>query len=879
MSIPQNKTQYPWKPPPQEWRGPWPPPAGSGGFPNAFPQPPPMPPGFAYGNRAWINGRWAMAPMGANYQPGRPGQGRKPGSDEYWATKLVDNPLGLENMIPANQLPPESSKANGHPEAPQPPAKDHNYVWVPALTDEHPRGRVHLRTVSNGSRSSSQPTRRGTKESSPPPPLPVPPLTPYHPGAELHHREPPSARTRPQSSAAHHRRVEEATYGRDRNRSGRMSVPPGRDRYGSVPWAFAPQPAQAASHAQRPALDSDSDTTSTQRPLSRGMSQTRSYTLPPEDGQRRHQTHDFYATYGRRNSASASASRPIQRSQTMPPELQYPAPSHAQPSSGARYQAPLHDNLHVRQEYSSKNIYSPPRDANGQYGQVPRMPTPEPEEGEFERPDPASVDRVRKWLAKNETMNRASPTIRRTVDGYENPRDVSSPARMEPYSARRVVEDVTRSASLPAVIPDSGRRQAIFNNHTAGFSDEPGELAHGLAAATLNDNDYVGPNELSSRARGLGRSDTLIIEDNVDHPEHLLPSPRSLNQTNATFSSRGSGGRSSFDQSLGHQAGLQPSPRHSFTSGGSHSRHVSPANSMQFHQTNGGSSKANYSTPPITPNRTSYPHHQEPRGPYSMPNASGSRSNITSSTSNSPHITPYRNTDPVHQRSPSAQPSPSVYHQGARYRQQHLYQHEGGSSSSLSLSNPGLGRHPSQRHQASNAQNYHQESQHIYQPQRASGKGRSNEELRRSPSPNVDPHHPHQQMQQQAYTRPTAHHATPMNNAIPPTSSPSYGRAQAHNRHGSPAVEKRTPRNVRHGLWNRRGDHLTEDGYVVYCPPGRNFPRELSNYPENSFMDHTGRVIHERPESHPEHPASIPSGTTPPSKPYDTFIDYVLVDV
>ncbi len=91
----------------------------------------------------------------------------------------------------------------------------------------------------------------------------------------------------------------------------------------------------------------------------------------------------------------------------------------------------------------------------------------------------------------------------------------------------------------------------------------------------------------------------------------------------------------------------------------------------------------------------------------------------------------------------------------------------------------------------------------------------------------MDAHRPNQQ-QQQAYTRPTSHQSTPAKGAIPSTSSPSYGRTQAHNgRHASPAIEKRTARNVRYGLWSRRGDHLTEDGYVVYCPPGRNF-QEIS---------------------------------------------------
>ncbi len=84
------------------------------------------------------------------------------------------------------------------------------------------------------------------------------------------------------------------------------------------------------------------------------------------------------------------------------------------------------------------------------------MPTPEPEEGEYEAPDPAGVDRVRKWLAKNETINRASPIVRRTVDGYDNNVTAVGPIPGMQSQAFRRVDDVTRSASLPVIIPESG---------------------------------------------------------------------------------------------------------------------------------------------------------------------------------------------------------------------------------------------------------------------------------------------------------------------------------------------------------------------------------------------------------------------------------------
>ncbi len=113
--------------------------------------------------------------------------------------------------------------------------------------------------------------------------------------------------------------------------------------------------------------------------------------------------------------------------------------------------------------------------------------------------------------------------MRRTVDGYDNNVTAVGPIPGMQSQAFRRVDDVTRSASLPVIIPESGRRP-VFNSHGVGLSDEPNDIAHGLAAASLSDNEYGGPNELPSRGKGLERMDTLVIEDNVDHREPLLPS-------------------------------------------------------------------------------------------------------------------------------------------------------------------------------------------------------------------------------------------------------------------------------------------------------------------------------------------------------------------
>jgi len=100
---------------PSGWVGSWPPTAPAG-----YPGPPPAPAGV--NPQAWTSGRWQFNPTFRGPVPGpqpgipawapHPSWGsqaaannfnpykRQPnqGNQEYWSTKLSDNPLGLENM-------------------------------------------------------------------------------------------------------------------------------------------------------------------------------------------------------------------------------------------------------------------------------------------------------------------------------------------------------------------------------------------------------------------------------------------------------------------------------------------------------------------------------------------------------------------------------------------------------------------------------------------------------------------------------------------------------------------------------------------------------------------------------------------------------------
>lgn len=102
---------------PAGWPGSWPPTA-----PVGYPGPPPPPPGVD--SRTWLGGQWQVNPMfrgtTAMVQPqtawaphpswGVPAAAAAPafnpykripnkGDAEYYKTQLLDNPLGLENMI------------------------------------------------------------------------------------------------------------------------------------------------------------------------------------------------------------------------------------------------------------------------------------------------------------------------------------------------------------------------------------------------------------------------------------------------------------------------------------------------------------------------------------------------------------------------------------------------------------------------------------------------------------------------------------------------------------------------------------------------------------------------------------------------------------
>ncbi|KAI0064794.1 hypothetical protein BV25DRAFT_189242 [Artomyces pyxidatus] len=99
-----------------------------------------------------------------------------------------------------------------------------------------------------------------------------------------------------------------------------------------------------------------------------------------------------------------------------------------------------------------------------------------------------------------------------------------------------------------------------------------------------------------------------------------------------------------------------------------------------------------------------------------------------------------------------------------------------------------------------------------------------------------------------------------------------------------PPPQQRTPpagtwrQKLRYGYWNRRGDFVTPDMYVVYAPQDRANPPELANYPAatEGYRDHTGAFLRYEP-TRPELAESLPRQGRPPKLPYEKFVTYVYI--
>jgi len=122
---------------------------------------------------------------------------------------------------------------------------------------------------------------------------------------------------------------------------------------------------------------------------------------------------------------------------------------------------------------------------------------------------------------------------------------------------------------------------------------------------------------------------------------------------------------------------------------------------------------------------------------------------------------------------------------------------------------------------------------------------------------------------------PNEYHTSPPTSGSSRHSNPLPVPPMEYPNHSGNKVTTRSSIRVRKGFWNKRGDHYTKSGYVVYAPHDQAFPPELLDYPDESqgYLDENGHRVN--PNQRPELPDSIPRHGQPPLRPYDSFLEYV----
>ena len=139
--------------------------------------------------------------------------------------------------------------------------------------------------------------------------------------------------------------------------------------------------------------------------------------------------------------------------------------------------------------------------------------------------------------------------------------------------------------------------------------------------------------------------------------------------------------------------------------------------------------------------------------------------------------------------------------------------------------------------------------------------------------------------------RPSSTHTSPARrssndslNITPPNTSPITSSSHGHSRRNvNIFIPPPTPPpasydiRIRRGYWNRRGDHLTKEGYLVYAPTDKAYPSELITYPPETegYQDEKGSYT--KYVARPELPESLPRHGKPPEYPYDVVGVYSLL--
>ncbi|KZT68888.1 hypothetical protein DAEQUDRAFT_305168 [Daedalea quercina L-15889] len=938
----QQQQQFQLWSAPTGWVGSWPPTAPAG-----YPGPPPVPAGV--NPQAWTAGRWQFNPMfrgpvpqtggqpgvpawaphpswgpqaasayaaaaaAANYHPYK--RQPNPGDRDYWSTKLVDNPLGLENMH-IRDTEHKKTRENGVMHTP--------WVWVPKELSESPEHRGSTDLPSGGDRADGVDGRdrrdgRGSSRAQ---------------DTRVVSREP--SRSRPPSTA-------------DASTSSRYP----QDRYGSAYGSSASARDVAAGQPHdRPEPRQRYDSTTARSPRDPSRTRTEGLTAepnvvppPPPTMPSGYSSYSSYSQQHQRQRSRDVSPRPADTSQPRsspnPPTSSASASAAAAATSGRQTGAPsateaFSSRQQLHPTFSPSIVRTPKHYTSASAGTPTRRSTTDDSHSTSahsrrssgEPSAPSTVTTPSRRLSSDDAHypSSSTPTTRRSTQEDSNRGGVSpghhqhgpiyapptasasnTPSRSNSLSKRR--------SSAPTPSSGSPTSAAAPLPYLASFSEEPEGILSPLVTAPRSLTGGPSPREPSARTAGtpsggreLGRSSTYpsfsasatfesIPEERAvpqPHSQARTPKPQERNRYSDPESTPYANARSpSRSSHASPEAGPQKMTRSvtypmlderqsahaqtsaSYTSSRSPPTHTQPSYASSRSPTAQPSSSYTSSrSPPTNTSRSPNPPGRsptaQPRSPTEPSYSSHSRSQSQSrEPSRSRGPSPTRNSRGSHNPLPRP-PMPSNYPTVS-------------SASTYSSGTRTAAAYPSSTQQASTyptsaqpASTYSSSTQptstHHSRTQSASHQSSSTQPSSTySSAPQSSSAYASHKQSTSSYSS-GAHH-TPS----------AYASASTYSSTPTPQPSGHSPssRKVRKGYWNRRGDHLVYDQNrwcIVYAPRTRANPPELSHYPSpvDGFMDHHGQKAKYDPNV-PELPESLPLHGEPPKRPYHEFVQYVHV--
>ncbi|EJD05563.1 uncharacterized protein FOMMEDRAFT_132056 [Fomitiporia mediterranea MF3/22] len=904
----------------------------------SYPQsgwPPPHVNAFG-GSRSWA---YAVPPPHGHGHPYMPySRPQAPPRDDYWATELQDNPLGLENMHIRSDVPERENSINDSNTARIPSSSAYSRASDFAHRNSYP---PKSNTKGSLAASKSHPNTR----------VPSPSRPRHHDYNREHDVVAPTARyaTYPEipgttldgdtdrGVAAHHRPSSRA-YG------GRTSVPAEMGtRYSSASAAAAAAAQKAARSQTLPGI------VSYRQHAGVGVSareMQRSRTLPGEafaSGKNREMA--AAASAPRRNSERYDYRQPADDDEESEEEDEdeevrvprmairsghlsgTPTETKKERSKMDRVKAWIDNAKHALSSENDQDRDQPRdrvREREGRAKAKSRSKsyhsahTGEDEDDDYEivhasdvqqasaaqyareRIDPAGHSSVMGTSHKQtydaagltrfgdseiveepEDMYQSYATRQRSRSSSQHQHQKYSPRRVSPYQGRERLlnEDSSSQSSIDSIGDGEGvyHRQRYDQGRTERRS-------RGTPHPAPSHNLPVRNNSLRvSEEKPVGAAAQMQVQAH-------LPSPRSLRHS---ASSRTPSSRPSFEQSLAERER-------------EHEREPDIPKSPNGHLMTGQSTASGaagvygYKTPPITPTRHEHTHRADGvRSPYA-PHASVTATPMETGVSDAApaYQTPARlaylyrgssaSPSPASHRAAPVQPQPQAHVHHSQASAQQYGTHSSGTDLKPRKRSPRTSRSPSPLPAGQG-----QSSSSAYYAALDQARAPSRSQSRSHSLTHGNSHtHSHSYSINQGTTQTPKHDVRKRSSSRAAAGVGGYSSASgaaaaaAAAFAGVPSSSASTAtvqppsggRHVRAGFWNRRGDHLTDTWHIIYCPPGRCYPRDLADYPDNAFQDHMGRLVKRPPDSFPELPESVPrSAGRAPEKGYDQFIKYVLV--